>query len=267
MRNFIYAANWKLNKSPKEADAFFKDFLGRLPKGGLGASSSGGEKQIVFFVPALTLFSSLESVKRANAGAVLRLGLQNSYWEAKGAFTGENSASVAEEMGAEWLLVGHSERRSLFGETDADTAKKVAAGFQAGLAPMLCVGETLSEREAGETIDVVRRQLQAVVQVEALKAKITSGSAFVIAYEPVWAIGTGKVATPEQASEVHQAIRGILKAELGDKTAQAISILYGGSVKADNAKAIGGMPDIDGFLVGGASLEPASFAGLFRTES
>lgn len=262
MRHFIYAANWKLNKSPKEADAFFQDFLGRLPKGGLGASPTGGKKQIVFFVPALTLSASLEA-GRKSSGSNLELGLQNSYWEAKGAFTGENSASVAKEMGAEWLLVGHSERRSLFGETDADTAKKVAAGFQAGLAPMLCVGETLSEREAGKTIDVVRRQLQAVLQVEALKAKISSGSAFVIAYEPVWAIGTGKVATPEQASEVHQAIRKILTNELGEKIAQAISILYGGSVKPDNAKAIGGMPDIDGFLVGGASLEPASFAGLF----
>lgn len=262
MRHFIYAANWKLNKSPKEAAGFFQDFLGRLPKGGLGASGSGGKKQIVFFVPALTLSASLEA-SRKSSSATLELGLQNAYWEMKGAFTGENSTVVAKEMGAEWLLVGHSERRSLFGETDSETAKKVAAGFQAGLTPMLCVGETLAEREAGKTIEVVRRQLLAILQVEALKTTIVSGSAFVIAYEPVWAIGTGKVATPEQASEVHQAIRAILTTELGEKTAQAIPILYGGSVKPDNAKAIGGMPDIDGFLVGGASLEPASFAGLF----
>lgn len=263
MRHFLYAANWKLNKSPDEAEAFFEDFLGRLPKGGLGASASGGQKQIVFFVPALTLSSSIAALNRASGGGILQLGLQNAYWEAKGAFTGENSASVAREMGAGWLLVGHSERRSLFGETDADTAKKVAAGFQAGLKPMLCVGESFAEREAGKTIEVVQRQLQAIMCDEGLKAKIITGSDFVIAYEPVWAIGTGKVATPEQASEVHQAIRQILVAELGFEVANKISILYGGSVKPDNAKAIGGMPDIDGFLVGGASLEPATFAGLF----
>ena len=262
MRNFIYAANWKLNKTPKDAELFFQDFLGQLPKSGLGASASGGKKQIVFFVPALTLSASMEA-KRRSEDSTFELGLQNAFWEAKGAFTGENSSTVAKQMGADWLLVGHSERRSLFGETDADTAKKVAAAFQAALTPMLCVGESLAERESGKTIEVVRRQLHVVLRDEAIKAKIISGNAFVIAYEPVWAIGTGKVATPEQASEVHQAIRGILTSELGEKSAQAISILYGGSVKADNAKAIAAMPDIDGFLVGGASLEPSSFAALF----
>jgi triosephosphate isomerase len=145
-----------------------------------------------------------------------------------------------------------------------DTVKKVAAAFQAGLAAMLCVGESLAEREAGKTLDVVRRQLQSVIQDVSLKSKIVSEKKFVIAYEPVWAIGTGKVATPEQASEVHQAIRGILIAELGETAAQEISILYGGSVKPDNAKAIGAMPDIDGGLVGGASLKQDSFEGIIK---
>lgn len=260
MRNFIYAANWKLNKSPKEARAFFADFLSRLPAGGLGASASGGKKQIVFFVPALSLSAVVETLSGA---PTIQAGLQNAHTEAKGAFTGENSAAVAMEMGAKWLLVGHSERRSLFGETDLDTAKKVDAAFRAGMTAMLCVGESLSEREAGKTLDVVRRQLLVVLQDTSLKSKIISEKKFEIAYEPVWAIGTGKVATPEQASEVHQAIRRILIAELGETAAKEISILYGGSVKPENAKAIGAMPDIDGFLVGGASLEPASFAGLF----
>lgn len=260
MRHFIYAANWKLNKSPKEAKAFFSDFLGRLPASGLGTAENGGKKQLVFFVPALTLSATLEAITHNRS---IEIGLQNAHSEVKGAFTGENSAVVAKEMGAEWLLVGHSERRTLFGETELDTAKKVSAAFQAGLTAMLCVGESLAEREAGGTLDVVRRQAHAVLKDESLKAKIVSNGKFVIAYEPVWAIGTGKVATPEQASEVHQAIRKMLVEELGGKVAGEISILYGGSVKPDNAKAIGGMPDIDGFLVGGASLEPATFAGLF----
>ncbi|MBN8540400.1 MAG: triose-phosphate isomerase [Deltaproteobacteria bacterium] len=260
MRDFLYAANWKLNKSPKEAKTFLGDFLGRIPVGGLGSSAHGGKKQVVLFVPALTLSAVVESLGGAQA---IQVGLQNAHAEPKGAFTGENSAAVAMEMGAKWLLVGHSERRALFGETDLDTAKKVAAAFQAGMTAMLCVGESLAEREAGKTLEIVRRQLYAVLQDASLKSKVVTEKKFVIAYEPVWAIGTGKVATPEQASEVHQAIRGILLAELGEKTAQSISILYGGSVKPDNAKAIGAMPDIDGFLVGGASLEPASFAGLF----
>jgi triosephosphate isomerase len=266
MRDFLYAANWKLNKSPKEANAFFGDFLGRLPAGGLGASAHGGEKRIVFFVPALTLSAALETAKESapkTSDQTIEIGLQNAHSEIKGAFTGENSAAVAKEMGATWLLVGHSERRSLFGETDLETARKVSAGFQTGLTPMLCVGESLAEREAGKTLEVVRRQLSVVLKDAALRSKIVSEKKFVIAYEPVWAIGTGKVATPEQASDVHQAIRRILSAELGEAAAQEISIIYGGSVKPDNAKAIGAMPDIDGFLVGGASLEPASFAGLF----
>ncbi len=269
MRDFIFAANWKLNKSPKEASSYFQEFLGKFPTSGRANSATGGKKRVVFFVPALTLATSVQALTEAAAGGAtagaVAVGLQNAYWEIKGAFTGENSGSVAKEIGAEWLLIGHSERRTLFGETDADTAKKVEMAFKTGLMPMLCVGESLAEREAGITMDVVRRQLLAVLDVEALKTKIKAAPSggIVIAYEPVWAIGTGKVASPEQASEVHQGIRQLLTKELGASTANGISILYGGSVKAENAKSIGAMADIDGFLVGGASLEPASFAALF----
>lgn len=268
MRDFIFAANWKLNKSPKDAESFFKDFAAILPKEALS-----GNRRAVFFVPAMTLTTVVSAVR--NMGRI-EVGLQNAYWEAKGAFTGENSALVAKEIGATWVLIGHSERRTLFGESDADTAKKVKSTLLAGLKPMLCVGESLAEREAGKTMDVVARQILSVLSFDDIKEKICERAAaresdkeamtgdvgFVIAYEPVWAIGTGKVATPEQASEVHQGIRKLLNSELGPSVAERVPILYGGSVKPDNSKAIGGMKDIDGFLVGGASLEASSFAAL-----
>lgn len=285
MRDFILAANWKLNKTPSEASQFFRDFSEKLEDRlslpptaggesrdirGFGEGPNGGRRRIVFFVPALLVATSEQVVK----GTGLEIGGQNIWVETKGAFTGENSSDVLNAMGAAWALVGHSERRSIFGETDKHTAQKMKTALTSGLSAMLCVGETLAEREAGETLKVVFRQLEEGLSlIGDVIAKDPSRVA--IAYEPVWAIGTGKVATPEQASEVHQALRkrlaeflgksqaGAGGADSGTTVASEIALLYGGSVKPDNAKALGSKPDIDGFLVGGASLEPDSFLGLF----
>jgi triosephosphate isomerase len=176
--------------------------------------------------------------------------------EASGAFTGEVSANMLKDAGATWVILGHSERRQLFGETDEIVARKVAAANSAGLRPILCVGETLAEREAGNTLSVVERQVTAVVHELAKQPGVG-----VIAYEPVWAIGTGKVAKPEDAQEVHAKIRSILAA-VSAELATATKILYGGSVKADNAEGLLGQSDVDGALVGGASLDPAGFAKI-----
>ena len=256
MRNFILAANWKMHKNPKEAVQFFHDYLPKhlafTPE-----RANGSELRAVVFVPALVLESSLRAVQ----GSSVQIGGQNIHHEIKGAFTGENSAAVLKSMGADWALVGHSERRTLFGETDEQTGSKMKTAIDNGLMAMLCVGETLAEREAGETIKVVARQLEAGLAQISETVKVTP-KRIAIAYEPVWAIGTGKVATPDQATEVHQSIRHWLASRFDNSVAKEISILYGGSVKPDNAASIAAKPDIDGFLVGGASLEPASFAAL-----
>ncbi len=257
MRDFIFAANWKMHKTPAESMAFFRAFLPKL-ESRLGPGANGGAKRVVFFVPALNLAAS----EMAAQGSVVEIGGQNIHQEVKGAFTGENSASALQAAGAKWALVGHSERRSLFGETDQVTALKMKTAIASGLSAMLCVGETLKERESNETIKVVARQLESGL-AEVLETCRATPKKIAIAYEPVWAIGTGKVASPEQASEVHQSIRQWLTTRLDDKVAQEISILYGGSVKPDNAASIAAKSDIDGFLVGGASLEADSFIGLF----
>ncbi len=257
MRPFIYAANWKLNKSPAETKSFFRDFF-------TSAGASNAQKLTVFFVPALSFQAAIEAQEAAKVavGRTAMLGLQNAHYESSGAFTGENSMAVAKQMGAMWVLVGHSERRTLFGETDEIVAKKIEAGFALSLKVMLCIGETLDQRESGQTMKVVERQtlsgLTKLVRERLLKAPHD----FALAYEPVWAIGTGKVATPEQASEVHQFLRGLLARELGSQLADEISILYGGSVKAENANLLARMPGIDGFLVGGASLDPKAFHAI-----
>lgn len=255
MRNFILAANWKMHKTPDDTTAFFREFNPKL-EAKLGKGPNGGEKRVVFFVPALDLSAAIVSTRETK----IEIGGQNIHAELKGAFTGENSAAVLKTMGAKWALVGHSERRSLFGETDLETASKMKTAIQAGLSAMLCVGETLQERESGKTLQVVSRQLEAGL-AQVLETLAKEPSRLAIAYEPVWAIGTGKVASPEQASEVHVAIRQWLSERVS--TASEIAILYGGSVKPENSQALGAMPEIDGFLVGGASLEAASFLNLF----
>lgn len=245
MRKFVVAANWKLNKSPREAEAFFKTFL---PK----AADASKEKTLVFFVPAIDLTVTEQALR----GSQVKWGAQNCYFETKGAFTGENSPAVLAEIGAPYTLVGHSERRALFHETDEETGKKVKALHAVGITPMLCVGESLAERENGTTNEVIVRQLRAGLAHRDASKPVT------IAYEPVWAIGTGKVATPAQANEAHAVLRQALVEIGGAALAEQTPILYGGSVKPDNAQEIAGQKEVDGFLVGGASLEVDSFLAL-----
>ncbi|UYL09752.1 triose-phosphate isomerase [Bdellovibrio sp. SKB1291214] len=231
----IFAGNWKLFKTPAETRAFlgkFKEVMGSVT----------GE--IVFFPPAISLEAASEAVK----GSAIKFGVQNAYTQASGAFTGENSAAVVKEIGGTYILIGHSERRSIFGETDALIADKVAYVQSLGLTPMLCIGETLQEREATHTFRVLETQLLLGL------AKADKSKPIVVAYEPVWAIGTGKVATPEQVAETHTDVYNILS-----KMGFTAPILYGGSVKPDNAAQLIKQAHVSGFLVGGASLEVDSF--------
>jgi triosephosphate isomerase len=240
----IFAANWKLFKSPKETREFFAQW------GEVFQATSKNE--VVFFPSAISLeaaSSAIHILKVKNTLSYsLSFGVQNAYFQAQGAFTGENSAAVVKELGGKYVLIGHSERRQLFAEKNELLANKVNFIQSMGLVPMLCVGETLAERESGKTKDVLKTQL-----VEGL-AKADKAKSLVVAYEPVWAIGTGKVATPEQVQETHKDVFEILQS-LGFTA----PVLYGGSVKPDNAASLIQIPHVDGFLVGGASLEAASF--------
>jgi triosephosphate isomerase len=246
MSTTICAANWKMNHGPTGAREFFDRFL--------DGYESIPEREVWFFPPEV----SLESVASRVAGrAGIRVGAQNVYWEASGAFTGELSLPMARDAGADAVLVGHSERRHVFGETDAETGYKIRAALDAGVTPVLCVGEKLAEREAGDTLDVVHRQLGALDAVDPADL-----ATLVVAYEPVWAIGTGKNATPADAAAVH----GSIHAWLGERgvTEGAVPVLYGGSVKPGNASELLGQPAINGVLVGGASLDPESWQAICR---
>lgn len=236
----IFAANWKLFKTPQET----RDFFVQWGK----AFQTSGKNEVVFFPPAMALEAACTSVQKLNANYSLNIGLQNAFSQGSGAFTGENSAVVAKELGAKYVLIGHSERRQLFGEKNDLLADKVAFTQSLGLVPMLCIGETLQEREGHQTKEVLRTQLTQGL------AKADKTKRLVIAYEPVWAIGTGKVATPEQVQETHKDVFEILEG-LGF----CAPILYGGSVKPDNAGGLAKLPHVDGFLVGGASLDVDSF--------
>jgi triosephosphate isomerase len=242
-RRFL-AANWKMHKTIAESVAFATDFLPLV---------KGAPAEIAIAPP----FTALAALGEALAGSNVALAAQNVHDEAKGAFTGEVAPSMLVDAGCAWAIVGHSERRALFGETDAFIARKAAALFAAGLRPIVCVGETLAEREAGRTFAVLETQLAgSLASVPAARA-----AELVIAYEPVWAIGTGRTATPEMAQESHATIRGWLRGRFA-AAADAIRIQYGGSVKPENAAELMAQPDVDGALVGGASLEPASFARI-----
>jgi triosephosphate isomerase len=244
MRRPVIAGNWKLFKTQDATRRFLKTLVGNV--------SDVDHSDIVVAPP----FTSLAAAVDAARGSNVAIAAQDVYWETEGAFTGEVSAPMLADVGCGYSIIGHSERRQYFGETDTFVAEKVKAAMAAGLRPIACIGETLAEREAKKTLEVVFRQLDAIVF--ALETEPGLG---VIAYEPVWAIGTGKVATAEQAQEVHAAIRERLKgvsATLSNETA----ILYGGSVKADNAASLLGCRDIDGALVGGASLDADGFAKI-----
>ena len=243
----VLAANWKMNHGPTQAREFMRAFLDDEPIEG---------RTVIFFPAAVALAAVVEALRgRGGASA----GVQNIYWEAKGAFTGEVSAEMAADAGASFALVGHSERRHVFGETDEDTRRKCAAAARAGLAPVLCVGETLEEREAGATERVVLRQLRAALDGLARDREPT----VLIAYEPVWAIGTGRTATPADASAIHRVIRDALGDLMGDR-ARDVPILYGGSVNPTNARALLEAPHVNGLLVGGASLDPRAWAAITR---
>lgn len=238
----LFAANWKMHMTPGEARTFLARFL-ELDQPRPGRS-------ILFFPSAI----AIDAVAAGVAGHDhIGVGVQNIFWEPKGAFTGETSVALARGAGAGAALIGHSERRHVFGETDEETGLKLRAVLAGGLTAVLCVGETLEEREAGETDAVVERQLRAAL------SGVHPSSDLVIAYEPVWAIGTGRNATPEDANAVHRVIRGIL-ASMG--LPGSTRVLYGGSVKADNVASLVSQPDIDGVLVGGASLDPESWATI-----
>jgi triosephosphate isomerase len=244
MRRAILAANWKLHKRRAEAEGFVRDFRG------LCQAAAWPTAEIVI-APA---FTALAAVEAAIGDARIALAAQDVSTEPEGTFTGEVSASMLGDAGCSYCIIGHSERRTLYGETSAEVARKARALQDAGIAPILCVGEQLAEREADQTQAIVGAQLE-----DSLNGTDPAhAAALVVAYEPIWAIGTGVTATPELAQEVHAFIRGRLRDRFGEQ-ADAIRIQYGGSVKPDNVAAIMAQPDIDGALVGGASLEPHSF--------
>lgn len=245
-RRPIVAANWKLHKTVGEAVAFAGGLLPRL------AGVAGIE---VVLCPPFTALSGLQAVLR---GGDVGLGAQDVYWEASGAFTGEVAPAMLVDVGCRYVIVGHSERRQAFGETDQSVNRKLHAALRAGLSPILCVGERLEEREAGQTHRVIETQLTGAFAgcgpAEVVRC--------VIAYEPVWAIGTGRHATPDQAQEAHALLRRRVTERYGPSVGASIRIQYGGSVNAANATALLQAPDVDGALVGGASLELASFLAI-----
>jgi triosephosphate isomerase len=238
----VIAGNWKMHLGPAKTRAFFA---------ALELDAVSEDHEILIFPPA----PSLEAAFAARPARV-QLGVQNVHWEDEGAFTGEISAAMAREAGAAFALVGHSERRHLFGETDAEVVRKTEAVVRNGLNPLVCVGETLAERRAGRVDEVILRQLEA-----ALPALATARRAL-IAYEPVWAIGTGETATPADASAAHRTLRRRLDLAMGDAASSRIAVLYGGSVKPGNARELLEADEVQGVLVGGASLDPVSFAQI-----
>jgi triosephosphate isomerase (TIM) len=249
LRTPVFAANWKMNCAPSEARTFMRSFLTRYAR--------RPDRSVIFFPPALSFAAVKDALKER---ADIAIGVQNIHWEAKGAYTGENSAPIARDAGAGYVLVGHSERRHVFGETDEQSAKKCAAAAASQLIPVLCVGEKLDERERGETESVVLRQLRAGTST-LLSAHMET---MLIAYEPVWAIGTGRTATPEDASTVHRAIRAELMRIVAAHGEQ-IPILYGGSVNVQNVRSLLDAPGVDGVLVGGASLDAEGWATIVRS--
>jgi triosephosphate isomerase len=249
MKSLVFAANWKMHQAPADAALFMRTFLGQYTR--------QTDRRVLFFPPAVSLHAVVEAM---HDRADLQAGVQNIHWEDSGAFTGELSAGLARGAGARYVLVGHSERRQLFGETEADTAKKVAAALRAGLTPVICVGETLPQREAGETLTVIRRQLRAAL--EGQDAGVVAS--VLIAYEPVWAIGTGRTATPADAAEAHAALKAELR-DLGGERSGAVPVLYGGSVNRSNVVALLAVDDVDGVLVGGASLDAEQWLAIVRS--
>jgi triosephosphate isomerase len=238
-RKKIIAGNWKMNKTPSETVALIQE---------LKPLVASDDVDVVFCVPAINIIPALEAAKGSN----IEIGAENMYFEEKGAYTGEISPAMLTDVGVKYVILGHSERREYFAETDETVNKKVLKAFEHGITPIICCGETLEQREQGVTLDWIRKQVKiALLNVTADQVKTA-----VIAYEPIWAIGTGKVATTEQAQEVCAAIRACVKEIYDDVTAEAVRIQYGGSVKGSSAAELFAQADIDGGLVGGAALTP-----------
>ena len=249
MRTPFIAGNWKMFKTVREAVTFVTDLRSAV-KDVLGV-------QIVVSPP----FTALHAAAEAARDSIIGVAAQDVYWEREGAFTGEVSAGMIKEAGAHFVIVGHSERRKLFGETDVIVNRKVSAAMSQGLTPIMCVGETLEERERNETLAILDRQLKGGLDGVAADRLHT----IVIAYEPVWAIGTGRNATAAQAGEAHAHIRTRLRQWFGGDAADTCRVIYGGSVKPDNIRDLIAEPDVDGALVGGASLEVKSFAAIVKS--
>ncbi len=248
-RKNIIAANWKMNMAPSETAGFLDAFLASFP-----------EPTSVEIVLAPPFVSLAKAAERLSGQGAVGLAAQNMSHEASGAFTGETSAAMLKEVGCGYVILGHSERRSLYGEDDAVINKKLHAALAAGFVPILCIGESLEERDGGQLESVLSQQLEgSLAGVSGVQMP-----GIVIAYEPVWAIGTGRTATPEQAQETQAFVRSVLARIFGAEVASAVRIQYGGSVKPGNAGELIAQPDIDGFLVGGASLDPASFAEIVK---
>jgi triosephosphate isomerase (TIM) len=248
IRKKLIAGNWKMNKTSADAVSLAREIV--------VAVGSQSDVEVIVCPP----FTALEGVAGAIDGSLIKLGAQNMHFEASGAFTGEISAPMLRALFATHVILGHSERRTLFGEGDELVNKKVLAALKNQLRPILCVGESLAEREAGSTLKVVQTQTERALDGVSKEM----AASIVVAYEPVWAIGTGKVATTEQAQEVHGFIRGLLIKLYGEPLAQRVRILYGGSMKPANAPELLAQKDIDGGLIGGASLEARSFVELIR---
>ena len=249
MRKPLIVANWKMNKTVAEAESFIAQFLSLLP-------SELKDIEVAIAPP----FTALHPLAKRLEGSGIKLAAQNVFYEEKGAFTGEISPKMLAELGCSYVIVGHSERRRYFGETDEMVNRKVRAALSCSLTPIICIGETLEERENERTMEVVGSGL-----LEALKGvELEDPLSVVIAYEPIWAIGTGHTATPDQANEVHEFIRKKLMEGFGEKIGEGIRIIYGGSVNAVNVSNLFKEKEIDGALVGGASLKPDSFATIIR---
>jgi triosephosphate isomerase len=242
MRIPLIGANWKMHKNPKGTTAFFENFLPLV--------KSSVHCEIVI-CPTLL---DVENAVTVTRGSRIQIGAQNLYWEDEGAFTGEVSGSMIKAAGCSHVIVGHSERRRFFGETDEDVLKKTVAALGAGLIPIVCIGERERKNVEAVITEQFRRGISGLTKTQFAK--------LVIAYEPIWAIGGGETATPKVAADTHQLIRAQAKDKFGTDAANEVRILYGGSVKADNARSLMEQPEIDGFLIGGASLDPVSFAAI-----
>ena len=245
MRRKVIAGNWKMNMLPNEAIKFIEDFAPLV---------KDTQNEVILCVPYTDLFYTLLNAQGTN----IKIGAQNMHFEKSGAYTGEVSAEMLKSINVEYVIIGHSERRQYFNETDETVNKKIKAAFENGLKPIVCVGETLEQREAGTTIDIITNQTK--LALEGLTDEQVAQT--IIAYEPIWAIGTGKTATSEDAESSIKAIRDKIEEIYGQNVSQRVIIQYGGSVKSSNAKELFEMPDIDGGLVGGASLKPDEFSKI-----